>query len=66
MRYRLSRLCLKPLHYLGRMALRVMITALIFTACLVVVSRFLGLPVPGLHELLDRFEGVSKLGKVLS
>jgi hypothetical protein len=54
------------LHQLGRTALRVVITCLIFMICLTVMSRYLGLPVPDPTELLDKFKDVSKLSEILS
>jgi hypothetical protein len=67
MRHRLGRLFFTSLlRRLGRASLRVIITALIFAACLALASRYLGLPVPGLPELLYKFEGVSQLGEILS
>lgn len=65
MRHRVGRVFLMPLRYLGRIALRVIVGGLIFMACLTVMSS-LGLPVPGLHELLDKFKDVSRLAEILS
>ena len=55
--------CLRRLYGIG---LRIIITGLIFTTCLVVASSFLGLPVPSPSELLDNIKNVSKLSEVLS
>lgn len=49
-----------------RVALRVIVSSLIFMICLTVMSRYLGLPVPDPLELLDKFKDVSKLAEVLS
>jgi hypothetical protein len=46
--------------------MRVIITGLIFTTCLMVASSYLGLPVPSPSELLDKIKGVSQLSEVLS
>jgi hypothetical protein len=54
------------LRQLGRTALRVVITCLIFMLSLTVMSRYLGLPVPDPTELLDKFKNVSKLAEILS
>jgi hypothetical protein len=54
------------LRQLGRTALRVVVTCLIFMVCLRVMSRYLGLPVPDPVELLDKFKSVSRLGEILS
>ena len=63
---RIDRLILIPLRHLCRMALRVVITGLIVMTCLMVMSRALGLPVPGPSELLDKFKNVSRLADILS
>lgn len=62
----MRRFIFTTLRQLGRMALRVVITSLIFMVCLTVMSRYLGLPVPDPTELLDKFKNVSKLAEVLS
>lgn len=54
------------LRRLCRVALRVIVSSLIFMICLTVMSRYLGLPVPDPLELLDKFKDVSKLAEVLS
>lgn len=54
------------LRCLFRSGLRVIITGLIFTTCLMVASRYLGLPVPSPSELLDKIKSVSELSEVLS
>ena len=51
---------------LWRGALRAFVAALVFAACFVVALRLLGVPVPGAVELLDKFEGVSRLAEILS
>jgi hypothetical protein len=66
MQHRMKRLVLKHLGQLGRLLLRVMVGGLIFMACLTVMSRYLGLPVPDPIELLDKFKDVSKLAEILS
>ncbi|MDT4895947.1 MAG: hypothetical protein QOH25_1024 [Acidobacteriota bacterium] len=63
---KMRRLILTPFRHLCRMALRIIITGLIVMACLMVVSRSLGLPVPGPSELLDKFKNVSQLADILS
>ena len=66
MQPRMSRLILTPLRHLSRMALRIVITGLIVMACLTVMSRALGLPVPDPSELLDKFKNISRLSEILS
>jgi hypothetical protein len=63
---KVSRLLLTALRGLGRTALRVAITSLIFATCLWLMSLYLGLPVPSPSELLDRFKNVSRLADILS
>ena len=66
MQPKMGRLILMPLRHLYRMSLRIIITGLIVMICLMVVSRALGLPVPGPSELLDKFKDVSRLSEILS
>jgi hypothetical protein len=66
MEHRMKRFLFASLSRLGQMALRVVITCLIFSVCLTVMSRYLGLPVPGPLELLDKFKDVSRLADILS
>ncbi len=54
----LSRLCLA--------VLRIIITGLIFTVCMLVTLHYLGVPVPGPSELLHKFDGVDRLVRILS
>jgi hypothetical protein len=46
-------------------AARLVIACLIFVACLAAMN-YMGLPVPGPSELLDKFKGVSRLADILS
>lgn len=62
----LSKFLSTCLRSLFRSGLRVIITCLIFTTCLMVASRYLGLPVPSPSELLDKIKSVSQLSEVLS
>ena len=49
----------------GLAAVRLVIAGLIFVACLAAMN-YMGLPVPGPAELLDKFKGVSRLADILS
>ena len=49
-----------------RRALRLLVTVAVFAVCLAVALRLLGVPVPGPAELLEKFEGVSRLAEILS
>jgi hypothetical protein len=66
MQQKVRRLVLTRLDQLCRVALRVMAGGLIFMACLTVMSRYLGLPVPDPLELLDKFKDVARLAEILS
>lgn len=66
MRHRLFRLCAGLVSYVCRAALRAFITGLIFTTCLLFTLSYLGVPLPDLSELLEQFESVSQLSKILS
>jgi hypothetical protein len=46
--------------------LRAIITAAVFAACTMAMMYYLGLPVPGPAELLDKLEGVGRLARILS
>lgn len=66
MRDRVIRLLSTAARRLCRAALRVVLTGVIFALCLAAASAYLGLPVPGPQELLERFESVSQLADILS
>lgn len=66
MRQRALRVLRATARRLCRAALRAVITALIFAVCFAVALRLMGVPVPGPGELLDKFEGVSRLAEILS
>lgn len=46
--------------------LRAIITGVVFTTCMMVMLHYLGVPVPGPSELLDKFESVGRLANILS
>ena len=46
--------------------LRVVVTVLVSAVSLMVVLRYLGVPVPGPEQLLKSVEGLSELARVLS
>lgn len=66
MRHRLSRLSAAALRFVWRAAVRAAVTGLIFTACLLAALSYMGVPLPDLGELLEGFEGVSRLAEILS
>ena len=49
----------------GLAAMRLVIVCVIVVAGLAVM-KYMGLPVPGPSELLDKFKGVSRLADILS
>ena len=66
MRLRPSRLAAALVRHVCRAALRAFITALVFTACAWAALAYMGVPLPDLDELLERFESVSQLARILS
>ena len=66
MRHRVLRMLSKFLSQLISAALKVVVTSLVFTTCVVMLLRSLGIPMPSPHELLREFEGISKLARILS
>lgn len=54
----MSRVCLA--------VLRAIIAGVVFTTCMMVVLHYLGVPVPGPSELIDKFESVGRLANILS
>ena len=56
-------------RFLGRLCfavLRAIITGLVFTTGAMLMLHFLGVPVPGPSELLDKFEALGELANILS
>ncbi|PWT89951.1 MAG: hypothetical protein C5B55_10445 [Blastocatellia bacterium] len=47
-------------------AFRVVVTSIVFTTCVVIVLRSMGVPMPSAHELLRQVEGLSKIAKIVS
>jgi len=66
MRHRPSYLFLALVRFVCRAALRVVITGLVFTACLIGALAYLGVPLSDFYELPDRLESVSRLAELLS
>lgn len=66
MRQSLSRLVGAFVRLLLRATLRAAVTGLIFAGCFVAALSYMGVPLPGLYEWLERFEGVSRLAGILS
>jgi hypothetical protein len=66
MRFRLFRLALALMRHVCRAALRAFITALVFLACTLAALSYMGVPLPSTDELLERFESISQLARILS
>jgi hypothetical protein len=54
----LSNLCLA--------VLRVIVSCVVFTTCVMVLLHYSGVPVPGLSDLLDKFGALGRLTRILS
>ena len=54
----MSKLCLA--------VLRTLITGVVFVTCTLLMMYYLGLPVPGPAELLDKLDGLGRLARILS
>jgi hypothetical protein len=46
--------------------LRAIISGVVVSICVMVMLHFLGVPVPGPSELLDKFEALGRLATILS
>ena len=47
-------------------ALRVLVTCLVSGVCLIIMLWYLGVPLPSANQLLQSFDGVSELARILS
>ena len=66
MRYRPTRVLMALVRVVCRAVLRAVVTGLILTTCLIVALAYMGVRLPDLNEMLDRFESVSRLADILS
>ena len=66
MSLRIRRLLLQTARLLCRTLLRTVASSFIFLCCLLLVARYLGLPVPSLADMLERCKSVSELADILS
>ena len=66
MQHRVFRALSAILKNVLSVVVRAVVTTLVFGACVVGTAHYMGVPLPSPAELLQKFEGVSKLGKVLS
>ena len=65
-RRRLIRILLLPLRLLAGMALRMLVTGVVFVACAAVAARLLGYELPGASDMEKYLEGIEQLSDVLS
>jgi hypothetical protein len=66
MRISIRRILAAVCRQIIQVALRVLVTFLVFGVCLMATLRYLGIPLPSPNQLLDSLEGVSELAKILS
>ena len=66
MRLRPSRLALAFVRHVYRAALRAFVTALVFVTCTLAALSYMGVPLPGMDEVLERFESISQVARILS
>jgi hypothetical protein len=66
MRHRFVRALSLVAHQLISVVLKTAITGLVFGICLVITLHYLGIPVPSPYDLIDKFEGLARLAKILS
>ncbi len=63
---RLVRLVATCLSAVCLAVLRVIVTSVVFTTCVMVLLHYLGVPLPVPSELLDKFEALGRLTRILS
>jgi hypothetical protein len=66
MRHRLFRVLSAFLRQALGAVVRTVVTTFVFGAVVVGLLHYMGVPVPSAHQLLQSFEGLSKLAKILS
>lgn len=65
-RGRLIRIILLPIRLLAGVALRMLVTGVVFVVCAAVAARLLGYELPGASDLEKYLEGIEQLSDVLS
>ena len=65
-RRRVIRIALLPLRLLAGVALRMLVTCVVFVVCAAVAARLLGYELPGASDLEKYLEGIEQLSDVLS
>ena len=66
MKHRPSHLLMALARFVCRAALRAVVTGVILTTCVTAALAYLGVPLPDVYELLEKFESVSGVARILS
>lgn len=66
MRHRISKFLALVARALISSVLRTAVTSIIFVGVSLITMSYLGVPVPGAQELLNKLEGVAQLADILS
>ena len=66
MQFLLKRVLVAVYRFIIQTVARMLTTFLICGVCLMITLRYLGIPLPGADELLNSFDGLSELAKLLS
>lgn len=66
MQFSLIRALATICRHIIQTALRVLVTCLVSGVCLLITLWYLGIPLPSPNQLLQSFDGVSELAKILS
>ena len=65
-RFSVKRVLAAVCRHIFQTALRMLITFLFFGVGLMITLRYLGIPLPGADQLLNGFDGLSELARILS
>ena len=66
MRYRFVRRVSNVCSKLVEVTLRAIVPILVFSVCVLGLLHYMGVPLPSAHDLLNGFEGLSRVAKVFS
>ena len=66
MRHRISKFLSMVARALISSVLRTAFTTIIFVVSSLITMKYLGIPIPGPHEIINKFEGVARLADILS
>jgi len=66
MRHRLVQVLSGFVQQAFKAVVRTVVTTLVFGAVVVSLLHYMGVPVPSAYQLLQSFEGLGKLAKILS